>query len=185
MGLFEPVVCTAGFFCPQNATQQIECPAGSYCPAGSAKAIKCSAGSQCPAGSVNEAILVPFGILIIVDVFLIAALLYLKYRKRQGLIAKGHSILPKHKPSYLPRHSFLPAHRGIKEHSGYEKLDDPDAETIPLESTVKPLKRVPTGFQAALDSAVLEENDAKRGINIDSSVELRQFVDSMSKAING
>ena len=185
MGLFEPVVCTAGFYCPQNATQQIQCPKGSFCPPGSANPIKCGGGSNCPAGSQNEVILVPFGILIIVDVFLVAALLYLKYRRRQGIIAKGVPILPKHKPSYLPRRSFLPAPRGIKQQGAYEKLDDPDSEIIPLEPTVRPLKRVPTGFQAALDEAYLQENDANQALNVDSSAELRQFVDSMSKAING
>ena len=185
MGPFEPVVCTAGFYCPQNATDQYQCPQGSYCPPGSAQAIKCSAGSRCPAGAQNEVMMVPFGILIMIDVIMIAVFLLLRFRKRQELSRKGHEVLPKHKPTYLPRRSFRPAPRPIREHKGYEQLDDPDAEIIPLESTITPLKRVPTGFQAALDEAYMHENEAEREIDVNSSVELRQFVDSMGKAIHG
>ena len=185
MGPFEPVLCTAGFYCPKNATEQIQCPEGSYCPPGSAQAIKCSGGSHCPAGSQNEVNMVPFGMLIIVDVLMIVVFLLLNFRARREMVKKGHMILPKHKPAYAPRRSYLPARKYFKESKGYKSLDDPDSDIIPLESTVKPLKRVPTGFQAALDRAYISENAAERGIDIESSIELRQFVDSMSKAIQG
>lgn len=185
MGPFEPVVCTHGFYCPQNATQQIQCPSGSYCPTGSQEAIKCSAGSYCPAGSRNEVLLIPLVILIILDVMLIAVFQLHSFRARRAMSRQGHVILSKQKPAYLPRKSFLPTHRRVEKQIGYKQLDDPEAEILQMESTIKPLKRVPTGFQAALDVAYLQDDSLERGIDVDSSLELRLFVDSMKKAIHG
>ena len=173
-------MCTPGYYCPMNATDQIICPAGSYCPPGSEQPIKCTAGSSCPKGSMNEPILLPFALLIVVDVLLIVLLLFLGFRARRALSRKGHQ-------SSLPKRNKTKVFPGFKERTaGYKSLED-DAEMLPLEATIAPFRRAPTGFQAAYDAAYeaqyMSDNVAKQGIDIDSTVELRRFVDSMKKAV--
>ena len=177
MGPFEPVMCTAGYYCPKGAKDQIDCPAGSYCPPGTETPIKCMVGSRCPAKSVNEANLLPFGLLIIVDVLLILLLIVLGFQARRSLSRRGHlSSLPKKSKNI----SMLKINKG--NNAGYRSLED-EAEMLPLESTIKPLGRSPTGFQAALDAQYMVENEAKEGLDLDASPELRRFVDSMKKAV--
>ena len=182
-GPFEPVMCSASFYCPKGAKQQLPCPAGSYCPPGSEDAIPCSVGSYCPTRSQNQTSMVPFGFLIMVDVILIAAFLYFGIKARRAASRRSYEV---RSPRIGSKHFMLPKQRHFKERkSGYKQMEDHDVETIPLEAKITPLKRVPTGFQAALDEAYMHDNAAERGIDIDSSIELRQFVDSMRKAING
>lgn len=177
MGPFEPVMCTSGHYCPKNSTEQLKCPAGSYCPPGSEKPITCIPGSRCPEGSVNEANLLAFGLLIIIDVLLIVLLLFLGFRARRALSRRGHhSSLPKKSMNL----SAFKGHKGST--TGYQSLDD-DAEMVPLESTIKPLGRSPTGFQAVLDAQYMSDASSKQRMDIDSTPELRRFVDSMKKAV--
>ena len=176
MGPFEPVMCTPGYYCPKNSTEQTPCPSGSYCPPGSEEPLKCSVGSHCPEKSENEANLLPLGLLIIVDVLLIILLVLLGFIARRSQSRRGHlSALPKKSMTF-------PALKVVKGNGGYKSLED-EAEMVPLESTIKPLGRSPTGFQAALDAEYLAENTGKEGIDIDKTPELRRFVDSMKKAV--
>ncbi|KAL6719027.1 hypothetical protein ACLMJK_003262 [Lecanora helva] len=178
MGPFEPVLCSSGHYCPVNASEQIPCPAGSYCPPGSEKPIQCVAGSYCPKGSQNQTILLPFGLLILVDALLIILLLFLGFWAHRSVSRRGHlSSLPK-------RTKTLAAFKNNKKgNAGYKSLED-EPEMVPLESTIRPLGRSPTGFQAALDAEVyLAENAAKPEMDVDSNPELRRFVDSMRKAV--
>ncbi len=52
-GIYEPRLCTAGYYCP-TSTQQIICPSGSYCSVGSVEPTKCSLLSDCSEGSEYE-----------------------------------------------------------------------------------------------------------------------------------
>ncbi|KAJ3413486.1 hypothetical protein HDV05_007931 [Chytridiales sp. JEL 0842] len=72
-GIFEPVPCYGGFYCPDPKTMLV-CPAGYQCPTGSFEPIKCQFLSSCPEGTLIES---HYGLLVIVLVFdlLIAALL--------------------------------------------------------------------------------------------------------------
>ena len=177
MGHFEPVVCSSGYYCPKGSKDQIDCPAGSYCPPGSETPIKCMVGSRCLAKSVNEANVLPFGLLILVDVLLILLLVVLGFQARRSLSRRGHlSSLPKK----LKNTSMLKINKG--NNAGYRSLED-EAEMLPLESTIKPLGRSPTGFQAALDAQYKVDNEAKEGLDLDATPELRRFVDSMKKAV--
>ena len=129
--------------------------------------------SNCPEGSQNEAILVPFAVLLILDAIMIAILVFLLLRANWVKSKKG----PRH---LLGRPLRLSDIRERK--AGYETLDDPEA--IALEPNLRPIRREPTGFQAALDQQYLEDsNDG--GLDHDGNIELKQFVASMSKAIQG
>ena len=174
-GLFEPVVCTPGYYCPVGAKEQTKCPSGSYCPPGSEKAIACGGGSRCPEGSQNEIVLIPLALLIVLDVLLILSFILLQIRARRR---------PARKVSRLNFRRQSPLKDLKEKKAGYESLDD-DVEGIALESIIRPLKRVPTGFQAALDQQYLQGNENPVGLDIESNMELRHFVDSMRKAIQG
>ncbi|MDI1493480.1 MAG: hypothetical protein OHK93_005270 [Ramalina farinacea] len=173
MGPFEPTMCTPGFYCPHDSypPQEIVCPKGSYCPPGSQKPIKCSAGSHCPEKAQNETILVPFGILILVDVLAILLLLFLRFYGSAALSRRSHQ-------SYLPKRIHM-----TDKSAGYKNLEDDDVEMAPLEARITPIQRAPTGFQAAIDEQYLYDSGVEGAIDLDSSAELRAFVDSMKRAV--
>lgn len=68
-GLLEPKICANGHYCP-NGKEEIQCPAGTFCPSGSRAPFKCSYGSLCPAGSVNQIVLAPLWVTLVLDVVL-------------------------------------------------------------------------------------------------------------------
>ena len=67
-GLYEPVICSAGYYCPPPGREQIRCPKGSYCPQGSFKPLDCGIAAVCPAGSTKRVDLYGFVIMILVDI---------------------------------------------------------------------------------------------------------------------
>lgn len=67
-GLFEPLICPAGKYCPvPNISVPLQCPEGYYCLAGTQSPTACSSLSICPAGSDRELYL---GSLILVVIFI-------------------------------------------------------------------------------------------------------------------
>ena len=68
-GLLEPKICANGHYCP-NGKEEIQCPAGTFCPSGSRAPFKCSYGSLCPAGSVNQIVLAPLWVTLVLDAVL-------------------------------------------------------------------------------------------------------------------
>jgi ABC-type multidrug transport system ATPase subunit len=68
-GVLEPKICANGHYCP-NGKEEIQCPAGTFCPSGSRAPFKCSYGSLCPAGSVNQIVLAPLWVTLVLDVVL-------------------------------------------------------------------------------------------------------------------
>jgi ABC-type multidrug transport system ATPase subunit len=68
-GVLEPKICANGHYCP-NAKDEILCPAGTFCPSGSRAPFKCSYGSLCPEGSVNQIVLAPLWVTLVLDVVL-------------------------------------------------------------------------------------------------------------------
>ncbi|GAB7328195.1 hypothetical protein MBLNU13_g00219t1 [Cladosporium sp. NU13] len=68
-GLLEPKICANGHYCP-NGKEEILCPAGTFCPSGSRAPFKCSYGSLCPAGSVNQIVLAPLWVTLVLDAVL-------------------------------------------------------------------------------------------------------------------
>lgn len=72
-GIYEPVACTPGFFCPAGGSKQLPCPSGHYCPLGSFRPWRCSSISVCPSGSSNQLPLIGVFLLVLVDLILLIA----------------------------------------------------------------------------------------------------------------
>ncbi|KAJ3114226.1 hypothetical protein HDU96_002395 [Phlyctochytrium bullatum] len=73
-GLFEPIPCPAGFYCPDPKTIKV-CPAGYQCATGTVTPVRCQFLSSCPPGTILES---HYGILVLVllaDVLLVLAVL--------------------------------------------------------------------------------------------------------------
>lgn len=68
-GVLEPKICANGFYCP-NGKEEILCPAGTFCPSGSRAPLNCTYGSLCPEGSVNQIVLAPLWVTLVLDAVL-------------------------------------------------------------------------------------------------------------------
>lgn len=66
-GIYEPVICTVGHYCPPPGKEQIRCPKGYFCPQGSFKPLKCSPAAVCPAGSSKKYDLTGLVFIILID----------------------------------------------------------------------------------------------------------------------
>jgi hypothetical protein len=81
-GVYEPIVCRPGYYCPLGGKKQLVCPKGHYCPLGNVKPLKCKKLSRCPEGSDHE---VPFfGFLVcgLLDLFLVCLFLWPHIKRR-------------------------------------------------------------------------------------------------------
>ncbi len=84
-GTYEPVVCEAGFYCPDFRTKLI-CPEGHFCRLGSTEPVECQFWSDCPEGSEQQRFYGALVFLIGPDLLLAAALfayLFSQYKKAQ------------------------------------------------------------------------------------------------------
>lgn len=172
MGLFEPFICQAGFYCPRGddgtATKKIECPSGTYCQPGAITPTPCAAGSNCPAGSKKEIFLLPIAILIVVDIVLLIGMVI--------LILKSHKSTKK---SSLK--SFSTIRNTIKR---YQPLEDETADqAYEMDATCVPGRDGWSGFEAVFDAygnnrASVVPEEAKMKLN----PQLQKFVSSMKRA---
>lgn len=79
-GIYEPIPCAPGFFCPNGGSKQLPCPSRHYCPLGSFKPWRCSSISACPSGSSRQLPLIGVFLLMIVDLLLIIGILRFRLR---------------------------------------------------------------------------------------------------------
>jgi len=179
-GLFEPVICDAGWYCPPGGTDRLHCPEGSFCPHGSYQATKCSAGSYCPTGSQRDINFLPLGILLLVDIILITFTGIDKLRDR-------------HKKSHMPREkgekrAFLAksASRSSRGPS-YQEFDDEQypgftGNDLHMEPNIRVVWRGLTRFEqlGSLETGFAEElhNNAR-----DQKTDLHLFLQSLSKCL--
>lgn len=75
-GIYEPVVCKAGHYCPPGGKEQILCPEGHYCPLGATKPLKCLPLSICPPKSGRELPLIGILLCGLLDALLIGMSLW-------------------------------------------------------------------------------------------------------------
>ncbi|GKT52820.1 ATP-binding cassette sub-family G member 2 [Colletotrichum tofieldiae] len=180
MGPFEPVICQAGNYCPEDENGKISrvCPAGSYCQPGAATPTPCLTGSRCPEGSSYELFLIPFVILIIVDVFMIMGMITYKVRKRfqERQANKSAPVRPTLK------------HRGMSsmraQITGYRELsNETDREMLPVSANFTPTRSdsFGGGFLAALDLGS-QSSVNTRPTSQQLNPQLMAFVSSMRRA---
>ena len=181
MGPYEPVVCSAGFYCPPGGKEKLKCPEGHFCPPGSIEPARCDVGARCPEFSVKNQGFFPLAVLIILDVLMIAFLLIRFARYRYKLIREMH--LEKTKKKGLGTLTRMATLTDLKQrHSGYGTLPTDEAPFNP-DACVIPTVNIPSNYQAAMDSAYLEG-----GSTIDDEKEplhVQGFVKSLTLAIEG
>ncbi|KAL0932310.1 uncharacterized protein CTRU02_213263 [Colletotrichum truncatum] len=176
MGPFEPVVCQAGYYCPKPGTEKILCPKGTYCQPGAVTPTPCLVGSSCAAGSSYEVFLIPFAILFIVDILVIAGVLIHGLRKRasrnRAELARGPTV----------KHTGMGSVRA--QITGYRAInDETDHEMLPMNPTYAPPRRAETyggGFEAALDYNHQMSPNSQPKEQMDP--QLVAFVESMRRA---
>ncbi|TDZ34374.1 hypothetical protein C8035_v009406 [Colletotrichum spinosum] len=145
MGPFEPVICQAGYYCPDtaNGKETHICPSGTYCQPGAVTPTPCLTGSRCPQGSTYELFLIPLVLLVLVDVLMVVGIIMYGLQKRVKEHREDHQ-------STMEHHGMS----GVKAQiTGYEVLqDETDHEVLPMGATYTP-NRVGSygGFQAALE----------------------------------
>ncbi|KUJ19737.1 ABC transporter-like protein [Mollisia scopiformis] len=184
-GLFEPVLCDPGYYCPNGGTQKIQCPSGSYCPHGVASPIKCTVGSRCPAGSQRDMNFLPLGILLLVDIILITATVMEKLRSRY----KKSNF---HQKRESRRSAFMAKGAGRFRNRDYQEIDErghpgfqEDVENdFQMEPRIMGPRRAKTGFEQIgeleADFVLHEELNKDDG---GQKTDLHLFVQSLSKCL--
>lgn len=189
MGVFEPIICPAQYYCPKGTLKPILCPDGSYCPEGSVEPLKCSAGSICSKGAKRDQTWLPFGFLLIIDTVIILAIAisWVSQRRRK----KQQHIGGTAKPSMISKAiKALPQRRGT---AGYKNLDDDSIPMVEQQPTAPEkaaqLRRRPTGFLGPMMDFDIHAADystrQEAGEVSEDNVELREFVGSLSRCIEG
>ena len=176
MGPYEPVVCKKGHYCPLGGAQQIECPSGHFCSIGAYHPTKCSVGAPCPRGSYRDRSLLPFTLLIVLDVLLIGAMLVLKLsgNAHGGSNQKSGQVIRRIKKAFTFSLSGTHNERYLPVHEC----------SFPLESRISGVRRADTSFLAAI------ENDFSFGESSESGTvsqdqedpTIQQFVKSLSRS---
>jgi len=175
-GIFEPVVCPQGFYCPKEGGKII-CPEGSFCPIGSFEAKKCGPGSNCKEGSIRDMSFLGLGILIIVDILLITATIIDKIRDRYKT---------KRPKARKDKKGFGGGAFGRNNKKYQELHDDHSMEEgggIPMESRLD-FRRRPTGFeQMGAMEADFVLGDEIHDTNGADRTDLQEFVQSLSRIL--
>lgn len=156
-------------------------PPGYFCTHGSTEATKCSPGSWCPAKAVRDTNFLPLAFLLLLDILLVAATLYLKARNsRQRASKQSKGGKRETKVWAQPAGRFL---RG----PGYRQLDDEQYpgftdNDLPMEPSIRQLGRRPTGFEelGALEVEFIEE---LHNSDAETKTDLHLFVQSLSKCL--
>lgn len=173
MGPYEPVVCKKGSYCPPGGAHQIECPSGHFCSIGAYKPTKCSFGALCPPGSYRDRSLLPLILLIVLDTFLLSAVLVSKF-----LHSRSHGTSHERGKGVNRLMKALTFSIVGGQNEQYLPVNE---SNVPLESRISGVRRANTSFLAAM------ENDyVFGGGNIvddnrpDSTIQ--QFVKSLSRS---
>ncbi|KAI9658131.1 MAG: hypothetical protein M1831_003976 [Alyxoria varia] len=181
MGPYEPVICSAGFYCPPGGKEKIACPEGHYCPPGSSEPIRCDVGARCPKLTLKNQGFFPLAVLLILDVLMIAFLLIRFARFRLNLNREMN--LQKTKSKGLGTLTRMATLQDWKQrHSGYESLGNEEGAINP-DARVVPTVNLPSNFQAAMDSAYLEGGTTM--VEEKEPLHVQGFVKSLRQAMEG
>lgn len=93
-GIYEPIVCDPGHYCPSGGKSKIRCPSRHFCPMGSYEPIQCSYGAICPSGSQREINTMGLATMIAIDflllIFISGPTLWNSYRFRRRKARTTH-----------------------------------------------------------------------------------------------
>ena len=173
MGPLEPIVCNEGYYCPKGGKEKIICPAGHFCSKGAYKPTRCSIGSHCPPGTIRDMSFLPLGMLLFLDILMVAFVIWNKLRFRGEKIKKTSGKAKD--PSSLLRRAVISV--GSEQRaSRYEELEDEEFEMTPR------IMRVDTGFGREIPM-VFDPDDDDFGGDKKPSSDLQLFIRSMSRCI--
>lgn len=169
-GMLEPVVCPKGYYCPHGGRSQLKCPSGHYCSLGAYKASPCSPGASCPEGTDRNMSFLPPGLILAIDVLILAIMF--GFRIRNNLKNKSKTSSKSTRFSRFNRTaSFFDKSQNSKK---YQSLQDDD---IALESRITHVQRTDTGFGGNFTPVEGPSADDELISDIDL------FIQSMSKCI--
>ncbi|KAH8679570.1 ABC transporter-like protein [Tricladium varicosporioides] len=191
-GLFEPVVCPPGYYCPHEKgnNTKIICPAGKFCRKGSVTPLKCSPGSRCPEGSVRDMTFLPLGFLLLIDIILIVATIIAKIRETYK---RKHPHEPKPTIKRAVTHHYSKNKpKMLRNNRMYQELQDDqaehlvanDVESIPMNSRID-FRRRATGFDELnfLEADFSVHDHLNNDNNSAASTDLQKFVRSLTKCL--
>lgn len=89
-GLYEPIVCRPGYYCPLGGKKQLVCPKGHYCPLGNVEPFECKKLSRCPEGSDHEIPFLGFLVCGLLDLFLVCLFLWPHIKRRPNREERGN-----------------------------------------------------------------------------------------------
>ncbi|KAJ3403833.1 hypothetical protein HDU80_003692 [Chytriomyces hyalinus] len=153
-GMFEPMACWYGFYCPDPQTILV-CPEGYYCPSGTITPHKCRIFSFCPTGSIGE---VNYGFILLflaIDAIVFA---YLIIRKAHDYTKQG-----------LPAFTVLPFYSRWNNKRGYRsalKLEHAPRSTV---TAVKQRTSEPTTLLGSEDLKKAARISLEQGVRISRS----------------
>lgn len=75
-GLYEPIICRPGYYCPSPGKEELICPSGNYCPLGSHEPWPCDALAYCPEGSSRQHTMLGLVLLVFFDLVLLTIILW-------------------------------------------------------------------------------------------------------------
>ncbi|KAJ3413478.1 hypothetical protein HDV05_007923 [Chytridiales sp. JEL 0842] len=142
-GIFEPVPCFAGFYCP-TPKEILVCPPGYQCPTGSFQPRKCQFLSSCPAGTIAEQHFGFLAILLAFDLFLVAALIYQRLFELKRAKLHWLALFPVVVVKLFKLHEYF----GVKEPVKTSTEDD-------VETALKATTTLVSAFQKSFHSTPL------------------------------
>ena len=176
MGPLEPIICKEGNYCPPGGKESIVCPAGHFCSKGAYKPTKCSIGSHCSPGSIRDMSFLPLGMLICLDILLIAFVVgnNIRHRMKRNSVLQKSFGKPRNRRSFMRRAvtTLSPEQRAQQ----YESLEDDEFALTPR------IVRVDTGFGGEVPIAFDHNDEDFREVKKPSS-DLQLFIRSMSRCI--
>jgi hypothetical protein len=188
-GMFEPLLCQKGTYCPPPYNKSFECPEKHYCPYGSYKPIKCLIGSSCPKGSDREMWFGPLVILLIIDVILISVATFFKIKQvtKRRALSKAEKTF--HKRMSGTENEFS-EHQPLTANTEYHGVEH---GSIEMESRMPVMSgaingRRATGFAqlGAMDSQeTLHDHLHGPDPAPDEFTDLQLFVQSLKRALGG
>ncbi|RMZ19812.1 hypothetical protein D0859_16193 [Hortaea werneckii] len=202
-GLYEPIICPAGYYCPASTTttsfslspstttirskrrerggkEKKICPKGHFCPQGSVEAIRCDWGAYCPMGAVRQVRLVPLGVLVLVDGLLVVGWWVgkgvggLKRRGRRGRARKGkEKVDSKGEEGVELLRRRCSSAKGKRGGKYWDSIQQDDGSSSPSRTDTMPSRRV-SGRVDNMDGCFENDDDSDSSLYEENNSNLEE-----------